>query len=506
MRFNFANSGWLASALFTTAVCLSVPALVLLTVPDRIFAQYREALFVIGFFGAWRYSWFLLNALRSAFFNLARYPALRRACLKLPRPLPQRLYVVVLSYKERADTSEACFTAITRTLREVDCEKVVVVSVATPEEAHFIRGVVERNGGHGIDLRFTKQAHGKRYAIGHALRFLREHRKNLPPSNPHGDVVLLMDGDSVLGDGIFSKCLPHFNLDPGLGALTTNETVRRSPRWIITQWFRLKFAKRHFYMSSHALSYRVMTLTGRGSFVRASIALSSEFIRYLEQDYIDHPLHGRIRFLLGDDKSTLFCVLKQGWRMLYVPDVMVYANEDREVPFGQLTTTLMVRWYGNMLRNNARCLSLGIGRRRLPLFIWLGFLDQRLSMWTGLVGPLSALLAGIFKSIYLIPIYFGWVFFVRAIQLWVFASSGVRMSPVMIPLMLYDQIVGSVMKIHGIFHQGEQHWSKGDHSSSEISGESVYQVLHSRLAMTASCLLFVAFLLIVLKVVPSPLG
>lgn len=502
MSPSFANRKFLGPAVFTTVVALAFAALIWSLVPARVMHLNRHAVFVIGAFGLWRYGWFMINALRGLWFNRITYPGLRRRCEQLPQQLPDRLYIVVLSFKELPDTSRECFRSIVKALSHVDCDTVVLASVASTEEAKLIRDTVADCGGSDIDLRFTLQKDGKRMAIGHALRFLRDYREQLSSSSLDKESVLLMDGDSELGEGILTTCLPQFQLDPGLGALTTNEAPRHTPRWIITQWFALKFAKRHFYMSSHSLSRRVMTLTGRGSFVRAGIAFSDEFIDYLENDHIDHPVHGRIDFLLGDDKSTLFCVLKNRWRVLYAPDAWVYAMEDRDLPFFDLTTTLMGRWYGNMLRNNVRCLRLG--PQGMPFFVWLCFLDQRLSMWTGMVGPLGALLLGIFVDPYLLLVYIGWVTMVRLAQLWVFAAGKLRMSPIMIPLQLYDQAVGSVIKIYSLFHLGHQEWSKGDEAESRDSQTSLLGLLQSRATMAATATVFVVFLLVILKVVSPP--
>jgi len=497
-----ATTSFYGPAIRTTLIALLISAAVWALVPARVMHLNRHGVFVIGAFGLWRYGWFMCNAIRGWWFNGITYPRLRRLCAQLPEQLPERLYVVVLSYKEQPETSRNCFRSIVAALAKVDCETVVVASVASSGEAELIRDAVHESGGDHIDLRFTLQSDGKRMAIGDALRFLRDYREQLTPTNLENETVLLMDGDSEIGESIFSTCLPQFRLDSGLGAMTTNEAPRHTPRWIITQWFALKFAKRHFYMSSHSLSRRVMTLTGRGSFVRAGIAFSDEFIERLEHDFIDHPVHGRIDFLFGDDKSTLFCVLENRWRMLYAPDAWVYAMEDRDMPFFKLTTSLMSRWYGNMMRNNIRCLALG--PQGMPFFVWLCFLDQRLSMWTGMVGPLGAVLLSIFVSPYLLLVYIGWVILVRLAQLWVVAGGTLRMSPIMIPLQLYDQAVGSVIKIYGLFHLGQQSWSKGDESEVTNSSTSLLGMIQSRVTMAASATIFVILLLVVLKVVPPP--
>ena len=64
-------------------------------------------------------------------------------------------------------------------------------------------------------------------------------------------------------------------------------------------------------MQSHALSERVLTLTGRFSVFRATHIVGHEFIRLQEADYLDHWLWGKFRFLSGDHKSSWYALLQQ---------------------------------------------------------------------------------------------------------------------------------------------------------------------------------------------------
>src|SRR3546814_7979354 len=73
--------------------------------------------------------------------------------------------------------------------------------------------------------------------------------------------------------------------------------------------------------------------------------------------------------------------------MRYLPDVMAYGFE--ELPdrnrFFASTVGLMRRWFGNMFRTSGRAIALG--PRRMGLFTWWCIVDQRLSLWTTLIGP-----------------------------------------------------------------------------------------------------------------------
>ena len=120
-----------------------------------------------------------------------------------------------------------------------------------------------------------------------------------------------MDGDSYLERGLFFKTLPIFCMDRKIGAVTTNELayINTKSQWY-KDWFNLKFGQRHILFQSHSLSRKVLTLTGRFSIFRSSIVVREDFIRMIENDILAHPLHGKFRFLMGDDKSSWFYLLK----------------------------------------------------------------------------------------------------------------------------------------------------------------------------------------------------
>jgi len=225
--------------------------------------------------------------------------------------------------------------------------------------------------------------------MGHAIRALSRHYYSRDSEHP-GSVTIFMDGDTALEPGILRKVIPLFTVLPNLGAATTNELayIHTSSKWY-RDWFNLKFGQRHVLFQSQSLSRKVLTLTGRFSAFRTSIIVKEDFIQQLERDTLTHPLFGKFRFLMGDDKSTWFYLLKHGWDMLYVPDALCYSLESRNVSFLKVSLDLYFRWYGNTLRTNGRALALGV--KRVGLFTWWCILDQRLSAWTPLVGITSAL-------------------------------------------------------------------------------------------------------------------
>ena len=221
-------------------------------------------------------------------------------------------------------------------------------------------------------------------------------------------------------------------------------------------------------MKSLSLSNQLQVLTGRFSLFRAHVCLTPDFISSLENDRIKHWLHGEIQFVTGDDKSTWYSLLKKGSHMLYVPDAFIYCMEDSGPTPVRMSIQKMHRWFGNMLRNNGRAITLGMGSQR-P-FVWWCHIDQRLSMFTSLLGPVAALWACIWLSPSYLLIYAILVIIVRTLYILLLTIEGHRLSLVDIPMLLYTQWIGSIVKIYTLFHLHHQKWDS--HRTDMSDGEN----------------------------------
>lgn len=451
------NEGLLS--FITPAVCYGLLSFAIVwSMWPYFYLVKNETIIVLGVFALWRYSWQAAHYLRSWIYGAIRYPALRRRAHALPeaRAFPEHVYFVIPSYREEPWVSVEAIQSVLSNLADIPSSATLLISTGCDQDDAVINAVWS---AHPVREKVTvvlqRQSQGKRIAMGHSLRALARRYQDEPNS-----VTVFMDGDSYLEPETLRHTLPFFSADAGLGALTTNEIAYINSRSrLYKDWFNLKFGQRHVLFKSHSLSDKVLTLTGRFSMLRTAIVVRDDFIRQMEQDVLTHWMHGRFRFLMGDDKSSWFYLMKQGWKMLYIPDVTVYSLESRDASFFSVSRSLPYRWYGNTMRNNARALALG--PRKTGLFIWLAIMDQRLSMWTALVGIGGAIILSLFKSFIYLPFYLAWVLAVRVIQMGVIALTGHPVSWLTIPLMLYNQWVGSVVKIHAFFHLADQKWAKG---------------------------------------------
>lgn len=416
----------------------------------------RLFILVVGSIAIWRYSWGLIHFIRSFIYRRFYFPRLRRVVSEnTPALMPSKIYLLVTSFRIGTDTTIQVFKATIEEAINCGVPTTIVASIVELGDEFLIKELFRQyDPPERVQLSLVRiSGTGKRDGLAVGFRAI---SRDIPPPDA---VVAVIDGDSIMGEGLIRKCAPFFMLKPGLGALTTDEDCEVQGTRIMREWHDLRFAQRQIQMSSLALSGRVMTLTGRMSMFRASIIADPDFIRDVESDHLDHWRLGRFRFLTGDDKSSLYHVLKDGWETLYIPDVVVHTVEHPPSDnFFKATTQLMFRWFGNMLRTNSRVLALG--PTRMPLFVWWCFVDQRISMWTALTGPVFAFMLCLKHGLAFLPIYIVWIMFTR----WVMALMLLAARPVLswyYPFLIYyNQIWGSCIKTYVFFRLDRQSWTR----------------------------------------------
>jgi len=395
---------------------------------------------------------------RATWYLLVAYPQLRRSMGRAydSRAAPAHAYFLVTSYKIEPAVTSRVYQSIFAAAAASAAGATIVASVVDGADVRLIRSVFARMRCDLSDVRlFVDQVPGtgKRDALAKALRII---SAQAPSAQ---DIVILVDGDSCVPIDIVARSAPFF-CDPSVGALTTDESVEINNAPLFRDWFALRFTQRQMMMSSMGLGRRVLTLTGRMSVFRADLATDPSFIRQVQNDYLDHWRLGRVDFLTGDDKSTWFWLLKNGYQMLYLPDVQTVSMERQPLPgFVASAVTLMVRWFGNMMRTNGRALALPASK--IGAFTWWSLLDQRISIWTTLAGPLGVLLTAIFVNAWILPAYLAWLMVTRyvfCIFLSLFRGGGF---PISYPFLLYfGQIVGACVKSYVLFRLDRQRWTR----------------------------------------------
>ena len=428
---------------------------------------HSKTLFLLGALGTWRYTWALTNFVRAAIFCKIVYPR-RKAKAKArfaARRAPSHAYFLVTTYMVDPEATILCYRSLFAAAARASDGATVVASVVDGADERLIRELFSacRDDLSRVTLTIDRiKSSGKRDALARSLRIIGE---KAPTAH---DIVIFVDGDTCVPENIVAEAAPMFS-NPKLGALTTDEGVIIDKQNLFRDWFILRFNQRQVMMCSTGLANRVLTLTGRMSVFRADLATNPDFVNGINHDFLDHWRLGRVTFLTGDDKSTWYWLLKNGYEMGYLPDVRSLSMETQPRPgFYDSSKVLMVRWFGNMMRTNGRALKLG--PRQIGGFTWWSVLDQRVSMWTTLVGPISVVLAAFTLSMAVIPLYIAWVMLTRYTFCALISLFRGTWFPITHPPILYfGQLAGAIVKTFVLFRLDRQKWTRQG-SSSAVGG------------------------------------
>lgn len=458
---------------------------------------HQQFIFLLGVIGLWRYGNAIMHFLRGLYFLYVQFPALRRRVDALgPKALPSHVYMVVTSFRIPTHTTYRVYRSIFQEIERMHAPATVIASIVEKADETFIKDIMRREVTQPERVRLVivrARGTGKRDGLAHAFRAL---SRQMPAADA---VVGVVDGDTQLLPGCVEKAMSFFALLPRVGGITTNEFCEVEGGPLIRQWHALRFVQRHINMSSMALSRRVLTMTGRLSFFRASVLTKPEFIADVERDYLEHWRLGRFQFLTGDDKSSWFGLMREGWDTFYVPDSLTLTVEHPpEKNFLRATRTLMFRWYGNSLRQNLRT-TRRLGRRELGLFTLYVLYDQRISMWTCLLGLAASLAAALIYSAEYLLLYLLWIALSRTIATLLYGFSGHPIHPVYPLVLYYNQIAGSMMKVYALFHMDQQSWTR---QKTRLSGTGSLDArinrISSRLMLGSSAVAFLGAVTVLL--------
>ena len=447
---------WSLEVLLRIGLLFGVCVIGLNHLPNRIWdPQIEQITYTIGILGIWRYSWWFTHTVRARVYRHFVYPRLAAVASELWGTgwRPRHMHFMMTTFREDREITEHVIRGIVTQIREAGVPGTLWLGSGDIFDERLIEEHLRLIASDlDITLRIIRQnVPGKRMAISLVLRAMsRGHVED-------DDLVVFLDGDFVMAPTCLRRCLPLFGADPLLQAVTTHEGVQVRDNWWMQSFLDMRFAQRHMAMQSHALSGRVLTLTGRMSIFRAHHVKTNEFIRLLEADYLDNWLWGKFRFLSGDDKSTWYYMLKHNCKMLYVPDATGFTVEViKGSPYTRMVENLR-RWSGNVLRNGLRAMKLG--PTRMPFFIWWCLVDQRVAMWTMLVSPTLAVVAGLVDGWEYIASYFIYLCLTRLILSLMFFSYARRVDLNFVWILYVDQLVNAAVKVFIIWRLAQQKWA-----------------------------------------------
>ena len=416
---------------------------------------HRGLIITIGVASGLRIAWSIINCIRAFIFRFIKLPRLRREANALPfeQKYPDDVYFIIPTVREEPMVARRQLKAILREALKIRSHVTVIYATGDEAEHESIRKMLRNDPRAGaITALFTLQ-NSKRDGMARALRLAQK---------VHGcgeSLVVLMDGDTVMSPDLLPNTLPLFSVRPRMGGLTTAIYAMATGGG---PWFRdfynSRFAARSHYMSALSFSNCVFTLTGRFSIVRGVAGLADGFINAIENDYMNDFVHGKVKLITGDDKSTWFYLKKQGWDMICVPDVVAYAMENAGLTPFRTTIFKLHRWIGNMLRFNLRALACGPRRMGGP-WVYLSLMDQRISMWTSILGVVTTLVLCFTVSPFFIFFYLSIVILRRLLYLWMLKIEGNRITIRYLPIFVFCQWIDSVIKIWILSDISKQRWT-----------------------------------------------
>jgi glycosyltransferase Alg8 len=499
-RFNFRIKD-----MFFLILYLSILLIAIVNLPRSVSIYYegRAAFIGMGILGIWRYSWWVLHVIRSLIYGYWVFPRRRRKAdqLWMSGWRPTQLYIMMTTFNELQDTTEKVLQSILDECRDIGVPSRLFVGTGSEFDETVIKNYfAELETSIPFEVFLVRQSlPGKRFAIGQTLRTMI--RNGLTQDDP----VVFMDGDTFLVEGCLRKCLPFFPLYPKMQALTTYEQaiVHNGPLWMI-KWLEMRFAQRDFTMHSYALSNKVLTLTGRMSIFRGKHLIEPEFIHIIEDDHLTHWLWGRFRFLSGDDKSTWYYLLKKKADMFYIPDASSITIEYINGNALDRMVENLRRWCGNTLRNGARAMALG--PRRIGFFIWWCLLDQRISIWTMLIGHVIFLILSLIKTAGFILVAFIWIAFSRLCSSFVLFYYARKIDMTFPMLLYFNQLVSAIIKVYILFRLPQQKWKNRGEQKSGFESNTSWNFRNwiANYLTAFYCISFLLLILIYLKVISWP--
>src|SRR5262245_4037958 len=270
----------MAAAIIRLAALISLNIIVLAYLPNRVWDAADSVLIVtLGPLAIWRYGWWFLHLVRANVYARLVFPKLRRRAGKAwsDGRRPPFLHFLVTTFREMPEITQHVLESIFAECRRSGIPARVFIATGDVSDERVIENYCSEVEPVEAEIVIVRQNQaGKRAAMGLGLRALSRYGVGT------NDIVIFMDGDSVIGERAIENCASLFAVNPKLGAVTTDEAaVVNGPGWIAT-WCDLRFAQRRIAMLSHSLSRKVLTLTGRLSIFRAPIVADEEFIRTVE--------------------------------------------------------------------------------------------------------------------------------------------------------------------------------------------------------------------------------
>lgn len=279
-----------------------------------------------------------------------------------------------------------------------------------------------------------------------------------------GDMIALVDSDTVWGPSVIDKALPLF-LEQNIGAVTvpqriSNPNTTSNILFDILLWTRYREEVPFLLGLGKAFN----TLSGRTALYRRDAILNPE---HDNVHLLRHEFFVRTRGVSGDDKRLTHLILEQGWHIGFVKGAVVYTQGMDKM---RLFLKQRLRWTRNSWRADLRAVKRGWVWRHPALAFFM--IDRFIQPFFMLIGPVAFVLAAIAGEWLIAGILIAWWIVSRLIKLFGYFRKYPKRI-VYLPAYIVYSYLNAVMKIYALATIFEHSWATRWHKSRLRKGKGL---------------------------------
>jgi len=265
-----------------------------------------------------------------------------------------------------------------------------------------------------------------------------------------GDLIVLVDSDTIWGENVLKKALPYF-LDQQVGGVTVTQRIL-NPKHTSDVLFDILLWTRYREEVPFLLGVGKVfnTLSGRTAFYRREAIFNPN---YDNLHMLRHEFFLGTRGISGDDKRLTHLILQQGWHVSYVPDATVYTPG-----LGDMKKFLKqrLRWTRNSWRADLRAVGQGWVWRHPALALFM--IDRFIQPFFMLLGPVAFVMSLVSQEWLFAGILLVWWIVTRLIRLFgYFRHYPKRL--VFLPAYILYTYTNAVIKIYALATLVEHSWA-----------------------------------------------
>ncbi len=271
-----------------------------------------------------------------------------------------------------------------------------------------------------------------------------------------GDLVALVDSDTLWADNVRESTLPYFT-DPKMGGVTVPQRVS-NPDTISNVLFDMLLWNRYReevpFLLGLGKAYN--TLSGRTAIYRREALINEHYDNVHD---LMHEFFMNARAISGDDKRLSHLILEQGWKVGYSPNTVVYTQG-----LGHFKKFMKqrLRWTRNSWRADLRAIRRG-WVFRYPVLAYF-MLDRFVQPFFMLLGPTAAVIGAIQHRWILVSVLVCWWLISRTVRLF----SYFRHYPkrlIYLPAWVVYTYTNAIVKVYALATILENSWATRWHKS-----------------------------------------